>query len=266
MIKNFKLFVNNNDQSIRLAKIVKNSFLRNGFNESDKSIDLGIAIGGDGAFLRMVRATNFDEMPYYVGINAGTLGFLQEANEHEINRLINVIREENYKVDNMYIQETIVNHDNDMESKINSLNEIIIRDENLKTAKLDVFVDNDLLEVFAGDGLLIASTVGSTGHNLSYGGSIVYGDLPTLQITPLAPINSKAYTNLISSIIIPSHKEIMILPTGSTLDLMLTVDGEHSVYKNVDGISTYIKDKKIKCLRFKDSNFSRKVNEKLLSK
>ena len=265
MIKNIKLFVNNNDVSIKLAKLVRESFIRNGFVVSDDSFDLGIAVGGDGSFIRMVRNTNFDEHPYYVGINAGTLGFLQEANEHEINRLISVIQNNEYKLDEMYIQETEINHD-DKEDKIYSLNEIIIRDADLKTAKLDVFVDNDLLEMFTGDGLLISSTIGSTGHNLSYGGSIVYSDLPTLQITPLAPINSKAYTNLVTSIIIPKNKDIMIMPSGYTSDMMLTIDGEHCVYKNVGNINTYIKNKKIKCLRFKDSNFSRKVNEKLLSK
>jgi len=40
---------------------------------------LGIAIGGDGSFLRMVKNTNFDSNPYYIGINAGTLGFMQEV-------------------------------------------------------------------------------------------------------------------------------------------------------------------------------------------
>ncbi len=265
MIKNIKLFINNNDQSIRLAKLVRDSFIGNGFIISDNSFDLGIAIGGDGSFIRMVRNSNFDECPYYVGINAGTLGFLQEANEHEINRLIRAIQNGEYKLDEIYIQETVINH-NDKEDRIYSLNEIIIRDANLKTAKLDVFVDNDLLEVFTGDGLLISSTIGSTGHNLSYGGSIVYSDLPTLQITPLAPINSKAYTNLVTSIIIPRNKDIMIIPSGYTSDMMLTIDGEHSTFNNVGSIDTYIRDKKIKCLRFRDSNFSRKVNEKLLSK
>lgn len=264
MIKNIKLFVNHNDQSIRLAKLVKDNFIRNGFMVSD-DYDLGIAIGGDGSFIRMVRDSNFSSEPYYIGINAGTLGFLQEANEHDLNKLIRVIQNNDYKIDEMYIQETDINYD-DKEDKIYSLNEIIIRDYDLKTAKLDVFVDHDLLEGFIGDGLMIASSIGSTGHNLSYGGSIVYSDLPTLQITPLAPINSKVYTNLVTSIILPRNKDIEIIPTGFTHNLLLTIDGEHSKYKNVDNVNTYIKDKKIKCLRFKDSNFSRKVNEKLLSK
>ncbi len=265
MIRNIRLFVNHNDQSIKLAKLVKDSFIKNGFILSDDSFDLGIAVGGDGSFIRMVRNSRFDESVKYIGINAGTLGFLQEANEHEINKLIRVIQNNDYKLDEIYIQETDIVHE-DKEDRLYSLNEIIIRDEFLKTVKFDVLVDNDLLETFVGDGLLIASTIGSTGHNLSYGGSIVYSDLPTLQITPLAPINSKAYTNLVTSIIIPKDKEIMILPTEFTKNLMLTIDGEHSTYQNVDTINTYVKDKKIKCLRFRDSNFSRKVNEKLLSK
>ncbi len=265
MIKNIKLFVNHNDQSIKLAKLVKDSFIKNGFIVSDDSFDLGIAVGGDGAFIRMVRNSGFDQNLKYVGVNAGTLGFLQEANEHEINRLISVVQNEEYKLDEMYIQETDVNYDN-KEKKIYSLNEIIVRDKDLKTVKFDVLVDNDLLERFTGDGVLISSTIGSTGHNLSYGGSIVYSNLPTLQITPLAPINSKAYTNLVTSIILPKDKEIMIMPTDFTKNLMFTIDGEHQTFENVDLVNTYVKDKKIKCLRFKESNFSRKVNEKLLSK
>ena len=265
MIRNIRLFVNHNDQSIKLAKLVKDSFIKNGFILSDDSFDLGIAVGGDGSFIRMVRNSLFDESVKYIGINAGTLGFLQEANEHEINKLIRVIQNNDYKLDEIYIQETDIVHE-DKEDKLYSLNEMIIRDEFLKTVKFDVLIDNDLLETFVGDGLLIASTIGSTGHNLSYGGSIVYSDLPTLQITPLAPINSKSYTNLFTSIIIPKNMKIMILPIQFTRNLMLTIDGEHTVYQNVDMINTYVRDKKIKCLRFKDSNFSRKVNEKLLSK
>ena len=209
--------------------------------------------------------SNKAEDNWYVGINAGTLGFLQEANEHEINRLINVIQSGEYKVDDAYIQETTINYDN-KESKLYSLDEIIVRKADLRTAKLDVFVDGELLEVFTGDGLLISTTVGSTGHNLSFGGSIVYSDLPTLQITPIAPINSKAYTNLVTSVVLPKDKQIMIMPSGDTSDIMLSYDGEYATYNNVDNIDTCIGDRKIKCLRFKNSNFSRKVNEKLVSK
>ena len=182
-----------------------------------------------------------------------------------LDRFIEEINADDVKVEEVSILETQVKYKNKMDN-FYSLNEIVVRYKDSKIVKLDVEIVEKFLERFRGDGLIIATSFGSTAHNLSYGGSIVYGDLPTLQITPLAPINSKAYTNLVTSIIIPRNKEIMLLPNDFTKNMLLTIDGEHSVYQNVDEVRTYIKDKKIKCLRFKDSNFSMKVNEKLLSK
>lgn len=263
MIKNVKLFVNHNDQSIRLGKLVTQNFLKHGFNVTEDSFDLGIAIGGDGAFLRMVKNSSFDSVPYYVGINSGTLGFLQEVNANGVSSLIEALQEEKYTFDEMPIQETQVYHEG-TSSNVCSVNEIILRDFDLKTAKFDILIDDSLLEVFTGDGILVSSSVGSTGHNLSYGGSIVYSFMPTLQITPLAPINSVAYKTLRASVIVPEQKEIEVIPTSEEFNLLLTSDGEHETFNKVEGITTAIKNKKIKCLRLSRYNFAEKVNQKLL--
>ncbi len=264
MIKNIKLFINQNDESIKLGKIVRDNFVKNGFNISNNNYDLGIAIGGDGAFLRMIRNTNFDSKPYYIGINSGTLGFLQEVKSNEIDKLIEELINKKYKVDEIGIQETEVFYDS-KNTKLYSLNEIVIRDEELKMIKLAVYIDEDLLEYYTGDGLLIATSQGSTAHNLSYGGSIVYNTFSTLQLTPIGPVNSKAYKTLQNSVIIPTHKNIIIKPTSNRKSLIVTIDGNNYTYQNVDKISTTIKDKKIKCLRFSHYNFPQKINEKLLS-
>ena len=264
MIKNIKLFINKNDESIKLGKIVKENFIKNGFNVTEDSFDLGVAIGGDGAFLRMVRSSNFDSTPYYIGINSGTLGFLQEVKSNEVNKLIEELINKKYKVDEIGIQETEVFYDN-KNTKLYSLNEIVIRDEQLKMIKFAVYIDEDLLEYYTGDGLLIATSQGSTAHNLSYGGSIVYNTFSTLQLTPIGPVNSKAYQTLQNSVIIPTHKNIIIKPNSNRKSLIVTIDGNNYIYQDVDKISTTIKDKKIKCLRFSHYNFPQKINEKLLS-
>ena len=243
MIKNIKLFINDNPESIKLGKLVKNNFIKNGFIITEDDFDLGIAIGGDGAFLRMVKSTNFDSNPNYV-----------------IQELI----EQKYKVDEIGIQETEVYND-DSVSKFYTLNEIVIREEQLKMLKLAIYIDDDLLEYYTGDGILIASSQGSTAHNLSYGGSIVYNTFSSLQLTPIGPINSKAYKTLNNSVIIPTHKDIIIKPNGNKKDLIVTFDGNNYIYQNVDKIKTSIKNKKIKCLRFSHYNFPQKINEKLLS-
>ena len=45
MIKNIKLFVNNNEESIRTAKLIKDKLLSSNFDVVDDNYDLGIAVG-----------------------------------------------------------------------------------------------------------------------------------------------------------------------------------------------------------------------------
>ena len=104
MIKNIKLFVNKNDKSLETAKLIKEKLVYNGFVMNDKKYDLGIAVGGDGSFLRMVKQTNFNSDVYYIGINSGTLGFMQEVKLEEIDNFVTELKQEKYKVDEIGIQ------------------------------------------------------------------------------------------------------------------------------------------------------------------
>ena len=264
MIRNIKLFVNNNVKSYKVAKDVEDRFIKNGYTISATKFDLGIAIGGDGSFLRMIKSCNFSTTPFYVGINSGTLGFLQEVKIDELDKFLEELSEESFKIENIGIQETTIKHKEGL-SRFCSLNEILIRDKNLKLSKFGIYIDGDLFERFAGDGVMIATSLGSTAHNLSYGGSIVYSDFSTLQITPIGPINSSSYRTLPNSLIVPTSKEIVVEPLAGINNLMVTIDGENNIYDEVENINTSIKDKKIKCLRFSHYNFPQKINEKLLS-
>ena len=263
MIKNIKLFVNNNKDSIKQSKIVKDKLITNGFNvvEDDK-FELAIAIGGDGSFLRTVRDNNFNGNIYYVGINTGHLGFLQDINPEDVDKFIEELMNKNYKVDKIGIQETTVIYEN-KEEEFYSLNEVVIRDANLDLLKAKVYIDDEYLEKYVGDGLMIATSTGSTAYNLSYNGSIVYPSFSTLQITSMAPINSIRFRSLINSIIIPDKKIIKVNPKNK--NILITVDGVNEVFDNVKEIRCTIDEKIIKCLRFSHYSFPKKINEKLLS-
>ena len=260
-IKKFKIFSNDTKLSIEIKNKVKEKLEKSNFIENEKSFDLAIAIGGDGCFLRMVKETNFNSRVLYVGINTGTLGFAQEVKVDDIDNFINNLIIENYKIDNIGIQETkVVTSDNT--AYFNSLNEIVIRDKNLNTLTLDIMIDSVKLEKFVGDGMLVATSFGSTAYNMSFGGSIVYNTFHTLQLTPVAPLNNMSYRNLLNSVIIPENKKISIIPKNK--DLLIQVDGDNNIYNNVSLIETYIHKKKIKCYRDKNYDFSKKINEKFL--
>ena len=99
MIKNVKLFVNKNDESIKTANIIRDKLFTNGFVINDQNYELAIAVGGDGSFLRMIKNNNFNSDIYYVGINSGTLGFLQEVKLIEIDKFIMELKNNQYKVE-----------------------------------------------------------------------------------------------------------------------------------------------------------------------
>lgn len=262
-INKVKLFINNNIKSRKVAKELVEVLKKKKFQIVDDDFDLGIAIGGDGSFLRMVKDCNFNNEIFYVGVNAGTLGFAQDISVDEIGDFVANLSRGEYTYEEIGVQEVLI-VTNTSTSKMFSLNEIVIRDEALNTTSLDILVDDIFLEHYTGDGILIATSFGSTTYNLSFGGSFVYNTFNTLQITPIAPLNNKSYHGLTNSVIIPSNKIIKLVPKRNNGNLIVTIDGDNKFYNNVTKIETSMRTQTIKIIRKKDYNFIRKINEKFL--
>lgn len=262
-INKVKLFVNNNIKSRKAAKQITEILKKKKFEIVDDDFDLGIAIGGDGSFLRMIKNSNFNSDVYYVGVNAGTLGFAQDIGLDEVSKFIDNLSKNKFTYEKIGIQEVEITTNNSA-SRFYSLNEIVVRDEELNTTGLDVYVDDVLLEKYTGDGLLIATSFGSTAYNLSFGGSVVYNTFDTLQITPIAPLNNKSYHSLINSVIVPSSKVIKLIPSRNKGDLIITIDGDNNFYNNVLKVETFMEQKSIKVIRKEDYNFIQKINDKFI--
>lgn len=259
-----KLYPNKNSDSLFIADILKDELIENGFEISEDDIDLGIAIGGDGSFLHMVASNKFNDSISYIGVNNGTLGFLQEIKPTELNLFIDNLKNNNFHKEKLSYEDIKVVTKDEV-YYFNSLNETVIRDMNLSTAYLDVTVDNSLLEHFVGDGLMISTPVGSTAYNMSGNGSIIYNGLHTLQITPLAPINNNIYRTISNSVILPENRVIKVIPTNRTKDIMLLVDGVNHIFRDVSYVEIRISEKKITCLRMEDYDYTTIINDKFLN-
>ena len=261
-IKRVKLFPNYNEKSRKQAEILKEKLEKNGYILDDQNFSLGIAVGGDGSFIRMVKECNFNEKIYYLGVNTGTLGFAQEIYPNDIDLFLDKLINNDFKIEEIGVEETKLKTKEGV-LEFYSLNEILVRDKALNTMKLKVYINDYLLENFVGDGILISTSFGSTAYNLSFGGSIVYSDLHTMQITPVAPLNSKSYQVLRNSVVIPENRIISLVPNHSSKNLIITVDGENRFYNDVEKIEISVQ-RKIKFLRMNDYDYTKKINEKFL--
>ena len=251
-IKRIRIFSNNNKKSLGIKDILISKLEEKGFIIDEFNYDLGIAVGGDGSFLRMIKESNFNSNIFYIGVNAGTLGFAQEVDVRDIDKFISDLKNNNLIYEELGVLENSV-YTKDSVSRFYSLNEIVVREKNLNTVKLKIEIDNHLLEKFAGDGILISTSFGSTAYNVFH----------SIQLTPIAPLNNKSYRNIINSVVLPQNKVIKISPV-KTKDLLISVDGENNIYTDVLYVQTVIQNKIIKCLRNKEYNFIDKINEKFI--
>ena len=129
-VKNMKikLFESSSEDSSFIKDIISSLLIESGFyiTESNK-FDIGIAIGGDGTFLHMVMETDFNPNSLFIGINNGTLGFLQEIKIEGIVDFIEKLNHNEFKIDEASVQETNVITKSDSKSIclcMNSLFEI----------------------------------------------------------------------------------------------------------------------------------------------
>lgn len=227
MPNRINVFYNNNEKSIKIKNILVEKLTGKGFDVQDSPSEnsvLNICIGGDGSFLRAVHESNFSQIPF-VGINTGHLGFYQEILISEINTFIENFVNNDYKTSQLALLSCDSCPDA-TNKKLFALNEFVIKSDNSSIIHLDVYIDDYHLERFAGDGLIVSTPSGSTAYNFSVGGSVLYHELDGFQLSPIAPINSRAYRSLMNSIVMPSSSTLKIVPDYVELkNLQLISDG-----------------------------------------
>ncbi len=266
--KIINLYPNNNHKSLSISLQVQDKLETKGFEvsyENNPSADLNICIGGDGAFLRAVHKSNFSQIPF-VGINTGHLGFYQEILIPNIEKFIEQYLSNNYEIETLDLLEATVRTSDNKTFTFDALNEFVVKSSDSSIIHLDVYIDSNHLETFAGDALLVSTPSGSTAYNFSAGGSILYRSLKGYQLTPLAPINSKAYRSLLNSIVIPCDSTLRLKVRKEDIESSSTliIDGTSENYSNLDYIDFKTSNKSISKLTFYKDWYWLNIKDKFL--
>ena len=264
--KTINIVHNNEKLSVDTANNLKNKLISLGYKISttfDTDTELIICIGGDGTFLRALRSYNFPNTPV-VGVNTGHLGFFTEITPNEIDNFLLKYMNKDYTIQEFIPIEAVICTRQDCKNVI-AINEIVIKGNRSSTIHLDIYVNNNLVQRFSGDGILISTSTGSTAYNYSAGGSIVDPSLNVLQITPLSPINTNAYRSFTSSIILPSDAIIKVHPEYRFENSLLVVsDGLEHRHNNIVQVNISLSQYKINMIRLENYEFWSRVTSKFL--
>lgn len=257
---------NNLEKSIETKELLTKKLLENNFlvsSKLEKNTELIISIGGDGSFLKTIQDFKFPSIPMIV-INTGHLGFFAEFNPEEIDEFIDLYKKNEFIMQEVYpLKASICTKDSS--KNIYAVNEIVIKSVCSRTLHLDLRVNENKIQKFSGDGMLISTPIGSTGYNYSAGGSIIDPSLDTLQLTPLAPMNTIAYRSFTSSIVLSAKSTINIVPEYRFENsILVVVDGNEYRFNDITDINIVRSDIKLKLLRRSDFEFWKRASEKFL--
>lgn len=225
-----------------------------------------ISIGGDGTVLRVANSLPQVNPPPILGVNIGSLGFLDESNERTIFSDLKRALKEDFILERCSKITPYILRNGEEYKLDNALNEIlVISSKSTKVLLVSIKVDGVFLNRSYLDGVIVSTSTGSTAYNLSAGGSIVKSSLDIMQ---LAPLNSFARSGL-KPIILPIDSEVEIKLLRHRLDADIVIDGQKSI-RNVSP-NTIIKIRKASSysnfIRFSKNlsdNYIRRLRKKII--
>ncbi|HBB02873.1 MAG: ATP-NAD kinase, NAD+ kinase [Candidatus Peregrinibacteria bacterium GW2011_GWF2_38_29] len=226
--------------------------------------DLILTLGGDGTVLKVARTiAGLKRKPYMLGVHMGNVGFLAETTPEGVEQDLKNFIKGDCKRDRRRLLKVEIFRGTRSVFKSYALNDAVINQGPFaRLLNLNIQVGDKLMSEFRGDGVIVGTTTGSTGHSLSAGGSIIHPRLRAFVITPMMSSSLS-----MRPIIIPDTRTIKIELAGRKplqTEVRLTVDGQDSFQIQFgDRIVVKRTTESITFLRRRDTNFYSTLRHKL---
>lgn len=183
--------------------------------------DLVVALGGDGTILKAVHQLAGADVPV-LGINQGRLGFLCGAGDLDP---VTAVREaiagrvahEHRSM--LSVAVTLGGRDSGTHE---ALNEVFVGRSGGRAVDLAVAVDGEPLARWVCDGIVIATSTGSTAYALSAGGPLMAPEVRALLLVPVSPHSLKARSFVLG----PDSRITVTLPEPARAEVCVEVDGD----------------------------------------
>jgi NAD+ kinase len=228
--------------------------------ELNNSFDMLLSIGGDGTILRAATLVRDSGIPI-LGVNAGRLGFLASVQKENIENFLQFVIEKKYTISPRSLLSLQCIPENEELKDLNfAMNEISVsRKDTTSMITIDTSLNDEHLNSYWADGLIIATPTGSTGYSLSCGGPILTPDVASFVITPIAPHNLNA-----RPLVIPDTKEIKLKVTGREEFYLISLDSRIASVRNESVLIIKKTPFKINMVEIPDETFLKTLRNKLL--
>ena len=217
--------------------------------------DVLLSLGGDGTFLSAAPLAYAHSLPV-LGVNFGRLGFLSEYAPQQV---VNALRDSGFEVEERELLKVSVEGADLGGLWPYALNEVSVSRVSASMLGTDVCVDGSDLPTSWADGLLVATSSGSTAYSLSVGGPICLPDSKVFIVAPISPHNLN-----VRPLIIPHRSSVEISLRSRDEMAVFSMDNRTIQIPATAKIRVCAADRKLKRIRIGKSNFINALRTKLL--
>jgi len=231
------------------------------FNSHDTlkdNADFLLSIGGDGTLLGSATLVRDSNIPI-LGINTGRLGFISSISTDQIESAINDVINNNFEIKKRTLLS--LETENDLFGDVNfALNEVaIVKKDTSSMIKIDAFLDDEFLNSYWADGLIIATPTGSTGYSLSCGGPIIIPGTNNVVITPIAPHNLN-----VRPIVLSDEGVIKLKVADKDQLALVSIDSRFRAFDSTISLIIKKADFKINLIEPRSHSFISTIRSKLM--
>jgi NAD+ kinase len=186
--------------------------------------DFLVCLGGDGTILDSVSMIRDTGIPI-MGINLGRLGFLANVAKEDAGIAICDLIKGRFVINERNLISMHIDNPEIEIAQNFALNEVAVsRKDTTAMITVHAYINNEYLNSYWADGLIVATPTGSTGYSLSCGGPIIMPGSENFVITPIAPHNLN-----VRPFVIPNHLKIRLKIESREMDFLASTDSK--IYK-----------------------------------
>jgi len=186
-----------------------------------EGVDLMLVLGGDGTMIATARMLGDKEVPV-IGVNYGGLGYLAEFPIKELFPALEAILNGHYQVEPRVMLAAELRRGEELVTKTRVLNDVVMNKSALaRIIEIEAYLNNQFVNSFRADGLIVSTPTGSTAYNLSAGGPVIYPSMNAIVITPICP-----FTLSNRPIVVPDNSFIEVRLKTRNEEVALTLDGQ----------------------------------------
>lgn len=151
-------------------------------------MDCAIVLGGDGTMIQAAIDLVHQDLPI-LGVNTGTLGFLTEIDCQNIDAALDKLIQGDYTIERrIMLKETQKFPGENSRTSCYALNDMVVsKAGDCRLITIKVYLNQELVDIYRADGLIVSTPTGSTGYNLSAGGPVLVPGLQATVVTPICP-------------------------------------------------------------------------------